>query len=131
MRKVFPSGGAEDTVLLYSALREYSSEDRRLEQLVCPHSGSQRSGSESMSDQTVSLYSDFLLWRSDGTPERILSPSSDLLARNVGYKSGLAVFPFAGIISRSIKSALALSKHLLSSRVSWAPSRTLRFDAIR
>ena len=56
MRKV-----VEDTVLLYSDSLEHGSEDRRFEQFVRPHVGSQRSGSESMSDQTVSLYSDFLL----------------------------------------------------------------------
>ena len=61
MRKVFPSGEAEDTMVLYSGFLEYGSEDTRIEQLVCPHAGSQRSGSGSMSDQTVSLYSDFLL----------------------------------------------------------------------
>lgn len=60
-RKVFPLEKAEDTVLSYSGFLEYGSENGRFEELVCPHSGSQRSGSESRSDQTVSVYSDCLL----------------------------------------------------------------------
>lgn len=53
------------------------------------------------------------------------------LAYSSGYKSVWAVFRSAGIISRSIKSDLILSMHLLFSRVTWTPHRALRFDAIR